>query len=108
MNRILPALASLSITTSLFLFAVAGSTAQAQPSGGYQLTTVSATAAETIIANDTLWKCSGATCTAREATSRPAIVCAQAAKRIGKVESFTALGATFDADALAKCNIKAK
>ncbi len=108
MKRILPALASLSITASLFLFAVAGSPAQAQPSSGYQLTTISAPTAETVIVNDTVWKCSGATCTAREAGSRPAIVCAQAARRIGKVASFTALGTIFDADALTKCNVKAK
>ena len=66
------------------------------------------TAATTMIVSETLWQCGTAGCTTARASARPAIVCAQAARKIGRLASFTAGGTAFDADALAKCNARAK
>jgi hypothetical protein len=97
-----------SFATSAFLLAASATPAFAN-GPAYRLAPVAAiSAAETIIVRDTLWKCNDAGCTASQANSRPAIVCATAAKRIGKVASFTANGKDFTADELADCNKKAK
>ncbi len=63
---------------------------------------------DSVIVGDTLWNCGAAGCTTGKATSRPAIVCAQTAKKLGKLESFTVGTTAFDETALAKCNAKAK
>jgi hypothetical protein len=39
---------------------------------------------------------------------RPAIVCAAAAREIGKISAFSANGTEFTAEELAKCNEKAR
>ena len=62
----------------------------------------------TKIVNDTLWRCNTNICTAATANSRPEIVCAQAARKVGKVSSFSYKGTDFDAAALEKCNAKAR
>ncbi len=64
--------------------------------------------ADSMIIGETLWACGPAGCTTSQATARPAIVCEQAVKKVGKLASFTANAKDFDADALAKCNAKAK
>ena len=61
-----------------------------------------------VIVGDSLWACSTAGCTTAKATARPAIVCEQAAKRLGKFTSFTVGDQAFDEAALAKCNAKAR
>lgn len=100
---------------SNFLFALAGSAtllvaaapAAAQP-GFYSLTTANPVSAGKSVVRDLLFACAGATCTAGEGNSRPAIVCAAAAKEFGRVTSFSAGGRSFDDEALARCNQKAK
>lgn len=75
----------------------------------YRLAPVAAvTAADTVVVRDVLWKCNDSGCVAKAATSRPAIVCATAARKIGKLASFTANGKEFTAEELAACNAKAK
>ena len=64
--------------------------------------------AANVVIGETLWNCGTAGCTTGKATSRPAIVCEQSAKKFGKLESFTVGTAAFDDAALAKCNAKAK
>lgn len=95
--------------TSALLFLATTTPAFAQGSVGYQLVpaTVPATG-EALVASDVIWKRSGEGYVAPRANSRAAIVCAQAAKKIGKVASFTADGQAFDEAALAKCNEKAR
>jgi len=66
------------------------------------------TVASNVIIGETLWNCGAAGCTTSKATSRPAIVCEQTAKKFGKLESFAVGTNTFDEAALAKCNTKAK
>jgi hypothetical protein len=45
---------------------------------------------------------------ASKANARDNIVCELVAREVGKLQSFRANGADFDADALAKCNTKAR
>lgn len=56
------------------------------------------------IASGMVWKCTANVCTAEQATSRPAIVCARLARKVGPVESFTAGGKAFEPEELARCN----
>jgi hypothetical protein len=69
---------------------------------------VKMTVADNVVIGETLWNCGAAGCTTSKATSRPAIVCEQTAKKFGKLESFTVGTNNFDDAALAKCNAKAK
>lgn len=107
MNRFIVFAASFS--TTMLLLAATATPALAQGGVGYQLVPVTAPASgESWVASDVVWKRSGEGYVAPKATSRPSIVCAQAAKKIGKVTSFSAEGQAFDEAALAKCNEKAK
>jgi hypothetical protein len=107
MNRIVAFAAAFG--TSALLFLATTTPAFAQGSVGYQLVPVTAPASgEALVSSDVIWKRSGEGYVAPKANSRAAIVCAQAAKKVGKVASFTADGQAFDEAALAKCNEKAK
>ncbi len=74
----------------------------------YRAVPAAAGAAGNVIADGVMWRCGDQGCVATNATSRPAIVCAQAARKVGKLSSFTAGTVPFDEAALAKCNMKAK
>jgi hypothetical protein len=106
MKKILAALASFS-TAFLLISATTAPAFAAAPM--YKLVPATAvTKAKSVVVGETLWRCAPAGCVAGESGSRPAIVCAQAARKVGKIESFTANGAAFTADELAKCNEKAR
>jgi hypothetical protein len=82
--------------------------AQAASKGFSAQLATPATAVKMVV-HDTLWKCDGSDCTSGSTSgSRAAIVCAALAKKAGRVASFTANGAAFDAAQLEKCNAKAK
>jgi hypothetical protein len=104
--RPLAAIAAALMTATLFV----GSTTPVfagQPS--YRLVPATAfSAADTVVVRDVLWKCAGSACVATKATSRPEIVCATAARKIGKLSAFVANGDEFTAEQLEKCNAKAK
>lgn len=107
MNRFV-AFAAAFGTTALLILATT-TPAFAQGSAGYRLIPATAPATgESLVASDVIWKRAGEGYVAPKANSRAAIVCAQAARKIGKVASFTADGEAFDEAALAKCNEKAK
>lgn len=108
MKKILSAIASLS--AAFLLITAAGTPAFAGTEGpAYRLVPATAiTSAKSVIVNETLWRCGTNGCVAAQAGSRPGIICAQAARRVGKIESFTANGTPFSADELAKCNEKAR
>ncbi len=74
----------------------------------YRAVPLTAASAQTVIADGVLWRCGDNGCTATNATSRPAIVCAQAVRKVGKLASFTVGTVAFDEAALSKCNAKAK
>jgi hypothetical protein len=106
MKKILASLASFS---TAFLLITAATTPAFASSPMYKLVPATAVeSAKSVVVGEILWRCTTNGCVAREGTSRPAIVCAQAARKVGKIESFTAGGTAFTADELAKCNEKAK
>lgn len=108
MKRIV-AFAAAALTSVMLLGATATPAFAAGSAPGYRLVPVSAiTAATSFVASETLWKCAESGCVARAATSRPEIVCARAAKEVGPVASFSHNGKELDAEALAKCNEKAR
>jgi hypothetical protein len=92
-------------STTLLLPATAAS---AQGGGYYNATPVTAPAKPNVITNGMMWKCGDTACTAAKGSARDTIVCELVVKRVGQLSTFTANGAAFDADALAKCNSRAK
>ena len=74
----------------------------------YRAVPVTTASASSVIADGVLWRCGTDGCVATNATSRPAIICAQAVRKVGKLTSFTVGTIAFDDAALAKCNAKAK
>jgi hypothetical protein len=101
--------AAAALATSGLLLAASATPAFAGPAPAYRLAPVAAlAAADTVVVRDVLWSCNDKGCVARAATSRPAIVCATAARKIGELASFSANGKEFTAEELAACNEKAK
>ena len=97
---------TLILATALTAGASAPAFAQAPT---YQAIPVIAVAkAGSVVVGENLWACGTAGCTTTKATSRPAIVCEQAVKKVGKLSSFTVNATPFDEAALAKCNAKAR
>lgn len=56
---------------------------------------------------DTLWECAPGGCKTTSGSGTSASVCAQAARKFGKLESFSVNEEAFAADKLAECNAKA-
>ena len=97
----------ISLAAAALTFGVAAPAAAQAPT--YRaVPVVKMAAADKVVIGETLWICGTAGCTTTKATSRPAIVCEQSAKKFGKLESFAAGTNVFDEAALAKCNAKAK
>lgn len=82
--------------------------AQPETAGYYSATPVEAPAKTSLITRDTVWKFQDGTFNAAKAPERELILCQLVAQRIGKLSSFSAGGAAFDTDTLAKCNAKAR
>jgi len=95
----------LSVAAAALAFAAP---AAAQSSRFYVATPAAAPAQASYVTRNTAWSCSGGVCVAQKAADRPQFVCERIAKSVGKLEAFTAGGEALDADALAKCNAKAK
>jgi hypothetical protein len=99
----------MAMLSSILLIGAAISPAAAASGPAYRLLPVTAlTSARTFVASEVIWTCGPDGCVAGAASSRPTVVCAQAARAIGKLASFSAGPQAFDAAALAKCNAKAK
>jgi hypothetical protein len=81
--------------------------AQAQ-APAYRAVPVAQASTASVITDGVLWRCGTDGCVTSNATSRPAIVCAQAVRKVGRLASFTVGTTAFDEAALAKCNAKAK
>jgi len=93
------------VATSLTLLpATAG---HAAPRTFYVATAAQAPEEASFVTRTTIWSCNGTTCTAAKAPERPAFVCERIADEVGTLTAFSAGGAAFDAEALAKCNEKA-
>lgn len=76
--------------------------------GYYSATPVTAPAKSSIVTRTTVWKCGEGTCVASKATSRDTIMCELVVREVGALQSFSANGTAFDAEALAKCNARAR
>lgn len=74
----------------------------------YRAVPAAAVSGTKIVSDGLLWRCGADGCVATNATSRASIVCAQTAREVGKLERFSVNAEDFDAEALAKCNAKAK
>ena len=61
-----------------------------------------------VVACDVFWRCDDSQCRAKDPDSRPATVCAQLVKKVGRLNSFTVSGTAFGAAALEKCNASAR
>lgn len=57
-----------------------------------------------VIGKGVVWHCAGASCTAPQGDSRPAISCAALVKQVGQVSAFTVGGVALDEAALTRCN----
>ncbi|HEX7655558.1 MAG TPA: hypothetical protein VF404_01035 [Sphingomonas sp.] len=79
-----------------------------QPAGYYTATPIAAPTEASLITRDTLWSCGGGVCVAKKAPDRAEVICERIAKGVGKLQSFSAGGEALEADALAKCNARAK
>ncbi len=60
------------------------------------------------ITRSTIWRLQNAAFVAGNAPERPAVLCELVARQIGTLDSFSVAGKAYDADQLAKCNVKAK
>ena len=107
MVRTLPLIAA-AFTTAVMLVGANAAPAYAQAPSYRAVPAAPVQTAQNIVIGETLWKCAPGGCTASQASGRPAIVCELAARKVGKLDSFTVGTTPFDAAALAKCNLKAK
>jgi hypothetical protein len=90
-------------------FALVASAAYAQPSNAYyNAVPVSAPTVGKSMIRGQVWTCDGQSCFAGQGESRPAIICAVAARELGKLSAFTANGEALDPASLEKCNARAK
>ena len=92
---------------SAMLLSPVGSQAQ-EPAGYYVAIPVAQPAKTSLITSNMMWKWRDTAFTANKAPARDNIVCQMIVQRAGALSAFTADGQAFDADALAKCNARAK
>jgi hypothetical protein len=64
-------------------------------------------AAAKLVLRDTVWTCGDSGCVAGRSNSRPQIVCAVLARKVGTLRSFSSEGAAMGAEELEKCNSRA-
>lgn len=103
----LVSVAAACLTSAVLLTATASPARAAAAADYYRATPVNASARDTVMARDTLWRCQDGTCSATRANSRDAVVCQAAAQRLGALSAFTAGGKELTAEDLAKCNARA-
>lgn len=104
MSRIIP-FAAAAASSLLLLSATAGFAAG---TAHYTAKPVAAPTKASVITKNTIWRCADGVCAAPKAGSRPEIMCALVAQRVGQLSAFTVAGAPFDAAKLDRCNSVAK
>ncbi|MEO1046318.1 MAG: hypothetical protein AAFX04_12825 [Pseudomonadota bacterium] len=102
MSRLLSATTAAIATVSAFTFFAAP--VQAGSSVYYEAKLATPVEKQTEIIRGVVWRCSGDTCRAPKATSRPANVCARLVRKMGEVTEFSTRGEAMDAEAIAECN----
>lgn len=93
---------------SAMLLAPFAAEAQAPAAGYYTATPVAKPDKTNLITRSTVWKWRDTAYTANKAPEREIVLCQLVAQRVGTLSAFTVAGQAFDADALAKCNTRAK
>lgn len=100
--------ALLAIACSTLLLSSLAGPAQASAAGYYTATPVAKPTGTSLITHSTLWTWRDTAFTAPKAPEREAILCQLVVQRVGALSEFTVAGRPLDADALAKCNARAK
>ena len=96
----------LALATLALLAIPAAATAQV---GGYYVAVPAAPPTKpSLMTHDTSWSLKNGAYVAQRAPERDTVLCELVARNVGTLSSFTAGGNAYDADALAKCNAKAK
>lgn len=105
MRQLLPAILALAGTAAAS-FAITAAPVRAAANGPFYSATLSRPmdGTQKVIQKGVLWKCEGAECTAPRDTSRPAIVCARLAQKVGPVSRFATPQGELAAEDLARCN----
>jgi hypothetical protein len=101
-------LVSLAAAAAASLTLLSATSGYAAPRGYYVATATQAPEKANFVTRNTAWSCNGAVCTAAKAPERDAFVCERVAGEVGALSAFAVAGAAFDAEALARCNKKAK
>lgn len=92
----------------LFLACLAAAAPALAAAPHYRAEPAAAPAADRLVVRDTAWRCNAAACWAPAMNSRPALVCAALVRELGALKSFTVAGQPLPADALEKCNARAR
>jgi hypothetical protein len=74
----------------------------------YRAELAAAPAAPRFVVRDLVWSCAGDSCVANQTTSRPATDCSALAAKVGALRSFAVADRPLPADALEKCNARAR
>lgn len=104
LRQLFPAILALVGTTASF--AVTANTARAATNGPFYSVTLTRPmdGSQKLVQKGVLWKCEGAECSAARDTSRPVIVCARLAQKVGPVARFATPEGELAAQDLARCN----
>ena len=92
----------------LFLACLAAAAPAFAAAPHYRAEPLAAPAADRLVVRGTAWRCDAAACSAPAMNSRPALVCASLVRELGALKSFSVAGRPLPADALEKCNARAR
>lgn len=87
---------------------VAAAPASAQGGAYYSATPAGKLKKASVVTRNTIWKCTDGVCTANKGTERDGVLCELVVQRVGELSAFTVGGAAYDADALKRCNARAR
>ncbi len=97
------------LATSAFAAALCVATAAtAQPAGYYVAVPAAPATKPQLMTRATPWHLDGGAYVAARAPERDVVLCQLVARDVGQLQSFSVAGKAIDADALAKCNARAK
>ena len=95
---------SLALAVLIAAFTFMATTATAATGASYRAELATPAKASKFVVRDVVWKCTDASCIAPQSGSRPAIVCASLARKVGPLTAFLVEGVAVTADELARCN----
>ncbi|MCX7284107.1 MAG: hypothetical protein NTX28_08680 [Novosphingobium sp.] len=103
-RQLLPAVLALAGTVASF--AMTAAPVRAATNGPFYSATLTRPmdGTQKLVQKGVLWKCEGTDCSAPRDTSRPVIVCARLAQKVGPVARFATPQGELAAEDLARCN----